>query len=378
MEDKEKEKEKEKSKKKKMKIKVKDFEKLKTVGLGSYGRVRLCKHKKTGEIYVMKTLKKNEIIKQKQVDHVYSEFNILSSLKHPFIVQLIGYNFEDPKYIYFIMDYIQGGELFTLLRTKGSFPVPQTKFYIAHIITIFEYLHSKNIVYRDLKPENILINKNGYLKLTDFGFAKILDNEKTYTLCGTPEYLAPEIILNKGHGKAVDWWTLGILLYEMLVGIDPFSDDDPMKTYQKILKGKINFPKTIDKDAKSLIKHLLTQDTSKRYGCLKNGVSDIKNHRLYNDFEWDKLWECSMEAPFLPTIEEGEPITKYFDEEKCNIKIKEKYLKKKEEIEKLKKEITENKNIKNKKISLLEGTEVIDSDTEAKEINENEDPFLDW
>ena len=286
MEDDDKDKDKEKSRKKKMRIKVKDYEKLKTVGLGSYGRVRLCKNKKTGNIFVMKILKKNDIIKQKQVDHVYSEFNILTMLKHPFIVQLFGYNFEDPKYIYFIMEYIQGGELFTLLRTKGTFPVPQTKFYIAHIITIFEYLHSKNIVYRDLKPENILINKNGYLKLTDFGFAKQLENEKTYTLCGTPEYLAPEIILNKGHGKAVDWWTLGILLYEMLVGIDPFSDDDPMKTYQKILKGKINFPKTINKDAKSLIKHLLTQDTSKRYGCLKNGVKDILNHRFFEGFDW--------------------------------------------------------------------------------------------
>ena len=193
MEDKDKDKE--KSRKKKMKIKVKDYDKLKTVGLGSYGRVRLCKQKKTGNVYVMKILKKNDIIKQKQVDHVYSEFNILSMLKHPFIVQLLGFNFDDPKYIYFILEYIQGGELFTLLRTNGTFPVPQAKFYIAHIITIFEYLHSKNIVYRDLKPENILINKNGYLKLTDFGFAKQLENEKTYTLCGTPEYLAPEIII---------------------------------------------------------------------------------------------------------------------------------------------------------------------------------------
>ena len=223
-------------------------------------------------------------------------------LKHPFIVQLLGYNFEDPKYIYFILEYIQGGELFSLLRNKVTFPISQTKFYIAHIITIFEYLHSKNIVYRDLKPENILINKNGYLKLTDFGFAKQLENEKTYTLCGTPEYLAPEIILNKGHGKAVDWWTLGILLYEMLVGIDPFSDDDPMKTYQKILKGKINFPKTFNKDAKSLIKHLLTQDTSKRFGCLKNGVKDILNHRLFEGFDWKNFVYLTMPAPYIPDI----------------------------------------------------------------------------
>ena len=302
---------KEKSKKKKMKIKLKDYDKLKTVGLGSYGRVRLCKQKKTGNVYVMKILKKNDIIKQKQVDHVYSEFNILSGLKHPFIVQLLGYNFEDPKYIYFIMEYIQGGELFSLLRSKGSFPVSQAKFYIAHIITIFEYLHSKNIVYRDLKPENILINKNGYLKLTDFGFAKILENEKTYTLCGTPEYLAPEIILNKGHGKAVDWWTLGILLYEMLVGIDPFSDDDPMKTYQKILKGKINFPKTINKDAKSLIKHLLTQDTTKRFGCLKNGVKDILNHRFFEGFDWKNFVYLSMPAPYKPEIKSDDDTSNF-------------------------------------------------------------------
>ena len=304
-------KDKDKSRKKKLKIKIKDYEQLKTVGLGSYGRVRLCKHKKTGDTFVMKILKKNEIIKQKQVDHVYSEFNILVNLKHPFIVQLLGYNFDDPKYVYFILEYIQGGELFTLLRTKRTFPIPQARFYIAHIITIFEYLHSKNIVYRDLKPENILINKNGYLKLTDFGFAKILENEKTYTLCGTPEYLAPEIILNKGHGKAVDWWTLGILLYEMLVGIDPFSDDDPMKTYQKILKGKINFPKTINKDAKSLIKHLLTQDTTKRFGCLKNGVKDILNHRFFEGFDWKNFVYLSMPAPYKPEIKSDDDTSNF-------------------------------------------------------------------
>lgn len=140
------------------------------------------------------------------------------------------------------------------MRTQGTFNEEHTKFYAAHIITIFEYLHSKNIIYRDLKPENVLINTNGYLKLTDFGFAKLIEG-KTYTLCGTPEYLAPEIILNKGkilreiitgHGKPVDWWTLGILVYEMLVGIDPFNDDDPMMIYQKIIKGKIKFP-SIDK-----------------------------------------------------------------------------------------------------------------------------------
>jgi len=175
------------------------------------------------------------------------------------------------------------------------------RFYSAHIITIFEYLHGKNIVYRDLKPENILISSNGFLKLTDFGFAKIIE-DKTYTLCGTPEYLAPEIILNKGHGKAVDWWTLGILTYEMLVGIDPFNDDDPMMVYQKIIKGKIKFPKNIEKEAKSIIKHLLDADVTQRYGCLKNGVKDILDHRWFKGFDWKSLLFMNQEAPYIPKL----------------------------------------------------------------------------
>jgi protein kinase A len=145
-----------------------------------------------------------------------------------------------------MLEFVRGGELFTYLRSVTSFPVPQTQFYAGQIVCIFDYLHSKDIIYRDLKPENLLIDEVGYLKLTDFGFAKLCD-VRTYTLCGTPEYLAPEMLLNKGHGKPVDWWTFGILLYEMLAGIDPFSDEDPMNIYQKILKGKVHFPKTFDK-----------------------------------------------------------------------------------------------------------------------------------
>jgi serine/threonine protein kinase len=209
---------------------------------------------------------------------------------------------QDKKFIYFLLEYIAGGELFTVLRSDGSFSVEQSKFYSAQIITIFDYLHSKHIIFRDLKPENILINSNGYLKLTDFGFAKRLMEGKTFTLCGTPEYLAPEIILNKGHGKAVDWWTLGILTYEMLVGIDPFNDEDPMMVYQKIIKGKIKFPKTIDSDAKSLIKHLLDEDTSKRYGCLKNGTQDIFEHRWFKNFDWNSLLNMTIPAQYIPKI----------------------------------------------------------------------------
>ena len=159
-------------------------------------------------------------------------------------------------------------------------------------------INSKN---SDLKPENLLIDETGYLKLTDFGFAKICDN-RTYTLCGTPEYLAPEMLLNKGHGKPVDWWTFGILLYEMLAGIDPFSDEDPMKIYQNILKGKVHFPKNFDKNAKSLVKHILQADLSKRYGNLKGGVKDIKDHRFFKGFSWDDLLARKLKAPYVPPL----------------------------------------------------------------------------
>jgi len=166
---------------------------------------------------------------------------------------------------------------------------------------MFDYLHTKNIIYRDLKPENLLIAADGYLKMTDFGFAKIVEG-RTYTLCGTPEYLAPEILLNKGHGKPVDWWSLGILIYEMNAGIDPFSDEDPMAIYQKILKGKIKFPRNFDKNAKSLVKHLLVADLSKRYGNLKNGVNDIKNHRWFSDIDFNALCAKKITPPYKPIV----------------------------------------------------------------------------
>jgi len=166
---------------------------------------------------------------------------------------------------------------------------------------MFEYLHSKNVIYRDLKPENLLIAEDGYLKLTDFGFAKVVEG-RTYTLCGTPEYLAPEILLNKGHGKPVDWWCLGILIYEMIAGIDPFTDEDPMAIYQKILKGKVKFPKNFDKNGKSLVKHMLVADLSKRYGNLKNGVNDIKNHRWFSEINWDSILQKKLIPPYKPTV----------------------------------------------------------------------------
>jgi len=288
-----------------------DFTHGKTLGTGAFGRVRFALYKPSGQHYALKTLKKAAIIKMKQVDHIMSEKSILVTLRHPFIVNMYG-AFHDERYIHMVLEYIVGGEFFTHLRKAGRFDNDQSCFYAAQIAAIFEYCHSKNIVYRDLKPENILINADGYVKLTDFGFAKVIEH-RTYTLCGTPEYIAPEVLLNKGHGKPVDWWTLGILIFEMIVGYPPFVDEDPMGIYQKILSGKIVFPKLFDKNAKTLVKKLLTADLGKRYGNLKAGVDDIKMHKWFREISWADLLEKRLPAPFKPSVK-SETDTSNFDD----------------------------------------------------------------
>lgn len=252
------------------KLNLDEYELLKALGEGSFGRVYIVRHKTKGQYWAFKQLKKMEIIKSKQVDHLKNEVYILHTLHHPFVVTMAGMT-QDSRYLYIGMEFVSGGELFTYLRKVVRFPKHQAAVYTMQVALIFEYLHSNNVIYRDLKPENLLIDSEGYLKLTDFGFAKIVET-RTYTLCGTPEYIAPEIILNKGHGKGVDWWTLGVLVYEMLAGIDPFNDSDPMMIYQNIIRGNLKFPRNFDKDGRSLVKHLLVADLSKRYGNLKNGT----------------------------------------------------------------------------------------------------------
>jgi protein kinase A len=273
---------------------------LQTLGTGAFGRVRLARVKSTGEYIAVKSLKKLQILKTKQMDHVYSEYNILRTTNHPLLVNLKGF-YQDPSYLYFGMEFVPGGDLFTYLRRIGRFNSNQSMLYASQIILMFEYLHSMDIVYRDLKPENLLIGSDGYLKLTDFGFAKIV-TERTYTLCGTPEYIAPEVLLNKGHGKPVDWWTTGVLIYEMLAGIDPFNDDDPMAIYQKILRCKYKFPKGFDDHGKSLVKHILVLDLSKRYGNLRKGVDDFKKHRWFKGLNWNSIATKQTAMPYIPQL----------------------------------------------------------------------------
>ena len=222
-------------------LSIPEYDIIKTIGTGAFGRVYFVKHKTTKQPYALKALKKSKLILQNQITYTFSEYNILKNIKHPFLVSLQKF-FQDKKYIFFLLDYIPGGELFTLMRTEVAFSPINARFYIAQLIEAISYLHSKKIIYRDLKPENILFDENGYVKLTDFGVAKEISG-KTFTLCGTPNYLAPEVVLKKGYSFPADWWSLGVLSYEMMVGMDPWDETDPLMIYQKIIAGKIYFPK---------------------------------------------------------------------------------------------------------------------------------------
>jgi len=274
-----------------------------TLGTGTFGRVRLVSvdlGRNRIQHFALKILKKSEILRLKQVEHLRSEKDILLKVAHPFIVSLYA-TFQDTANLYMVMEFVPGGELFTQLRKCGRFVNETARFYAAEIVLAFAYLHERNIIYRDLKPENLLIDRDGHIKVTDFGFAKIV-LDRTWTLCGTPEYLAPEIIQSRGHGKAVDWWALGILIFEMLAGYPPFYDENPFAIYQKILGGEIEFPRHFDPYAKELVKRLLTHDRTKRYGCLKDGPEDIKNHKWFRGINWIECYKRRIRAPYLPTV----------------------------------------------------------------------------
>jgi protein kinase A len=290
--------------------KLSDFELKETLGTGTFGRVRLVRHKIHDKYFALKVLKKQEVIKMKQVDHIMQEASVLSEINHPFVVNMLR-GFQDDHRLYILLEYVVGGEMFTHLRKAGKFPLAVAKFYTGEVMLALEYLHSKHIIYRDLKPENLLLDANGNVKITDFGFAKKVI-ERTFTLCGTPEYLAPEIIQNKGHGKPVDWWAFGILLYEMLVGYPPFFDESPFRIYEKILEGRLQFPKWIDPRGMDLVKGLLQIDHTKRIGALKRGVQDIRKHKFYAGVDWEVLHSRKIPAP-IPVRINNAGDSRYFD-----------------------------------------------------------------
>ncbi|XP_076264769.1 protein kinase, cGMP-dependent at 21D isoform X2 [Rhynchophorus ferrugineus] len=285
-------------------ISLDDLEVVGTLGVGGFGRVELVQYTRDPSLtFALKCLKKQHIVETQQQDHIYSERNIMLSCRSQFICRLFR-TYRDSKYVYMLLEACLGGEVWTILRDRGCFDDHTCRFVTACVIEAFDYLHARGIIYRDLKPENLLVDNQGYVKLVDFGFSKRLGySSKTWTFCGTPVYVAPETILNKGHDRAVDYWALGILMHELLTGNPPFTASDPMKTYNLILKGidMVDFG-NVGRSAQSLIKKLCRDLPSERLGYQRGGIMDIRKHKWFQGFDWDGLVARTLPSPIQQLV----------------------------------------------------------------------------
>eukprot|EP00003_Mantamonas_plastica_P023014 TRINITY_DN4033_c0_g2_i16.p1 TRINITY_DN4033_c0_g2~~TRINITY_DN4033_c0_g2_i16.p1 ORF type:complete len:535 (-),score=184.43 TRINITY_DN4033_c0_g2_i16:528-2132(-) len=303
-----------------------DFELSSVLGKGSFGKVLLAERRDNGEKYAMKILDKEELFKRDQIEHIKTEHAIMSTITHPYMVQL-HYSFQTDSKLYMCLDYVDGGELFYHLKHAGSFPEELARFYIAEICSVLGFLHQHNIVYRDLKPENVLLTKDGHIKITDFGLAKSgitsvggkAEGETTKTFCGTPEYLAPEVLTGIGHGKAVDWWSAGILLYEMLTGMPPFYSNNRNEMYILTIKGELEFPDHVSEEAKDVLLQFLDRDPEQRLGSTEEGLESLMNHPFFATIDWDKLRERELNPPMIPetlqNYDEGDDVSDDEEEE---------------------------------------------------------------
>lgn len=309
-----------------------EFEEVKLISNGAYGAVHLVRHKLTNERFAMKKIKKHNLVLRNQIQQVFTERDIMTFTDNPFVVALIC-TFETKKYLCMVMEYVEGGDVATLIKNMGPLPLDMARTYFAEATLAVEYLHNYGIIHRDLKPDNLLITSLGHIKLTDFGLSKVgLMNLTTNfyegnfskdhyckefndkQICGTPQYLAPEVILRQGYGKAVDWWSMGIILYEFLASIPPFNGNTPDELFANVINGEICWPDDDDEivhipdDAKSLINGLLTHDPLKRLGA--SGALDIKEQAFFHCLDWDNL--LRNKADFIPQLE-GPDDTSYFD-----------------------------------------------------------------
>ena len=298
------------------KVKLEDFKILKVIGRGSFGKVCLVEYLPTHETYAMKSLKKDILIEQEQIENTLLEKKILQTIDYPLLCCLV-FCFQTEERIYFVMPFLSGGELFQHLRKFRTFSEEKVRFYGAQIALALEYLHKKGIIYRDLKPENILMDDQGYLK------------EKAMSFCGTPEYLAPEIITMEGHDRMADWWSFGILLYEMLCGLPPFYMENVDKMYDMIKNSQVKFPKRINlsDNAKDIIQKLLEKNPKKRLGY-KNGIEEIKKHPFFDKIDFKAVEERKLKAPFIPEVESDTDVQN-FDEEFTSEEVGMSYIPKK-------------------------------------------------
>nr|XP_027233637.1 serine/threonine-protein kinase Sgk1-like [Penaeus vannamei] len=282
-----------------------DFEFLSVVGKGSFGRVMLARYRQDNKVYAVKVLNKKMIIRRNETAHVLSERSVLIQvMQHPYLVTL-HFAFTTHQKIFFVLDYVNGGELFFHLQRERVFMESRAKFYAAEICCALTYMHTKGIVYRDLKPENILLDTAGHIVLTDFGLCKeglLHSSSKTSTFCGTPEYLAPEILKKQPYSRAVDWWTLGAVLYEMLYGLPPFYSRDTHAMYTAILTKPLKLKATVSKKARAILEGLLQKDPHDRLGAGLLDGEDVKKDEFFKDIDWDKVEKRALTPPFVPSV----------------------------------------------------------------------------
>ncbi|KAL2085180.1 hypothetical protein ACEWY4_018500 [Coilia grayii] len=289
-----------------------DFDFLKIIGKGSFGKVLLAKRKRDGKCYAIKVLQKKVILNRREQKHIMAERNVLlKNVQHPFLVGL-HYSFQTTDKLYFVLDFVNGGELFFHLQKERTFPELRAKFYIAEIASALGYLHSLNIVYRDLKPENILLDCQGHIVLTDFGLCKegISQADTTTTFCGTPEYLAPEVLRKQPYDNTVDWWCLGSVLYEMLYGLPPFYSRDTHEMYDNILHKDLLMRPGASPTAWSILQDLLEKDHTRRLGY-RDDFNEVKRHNFFASINWDDLEQKKIQPPFNPNVDSPYDITNF-------------------------------------------------------------------
>ena len=278
------------------------FDILSTLGRGSYGKVMLVQKKSDQKLFAIKSIRKSILVQSHKVHTVFNERNILVKAKHPFIVELLS-AFQTEAKFYLVLEYVPGGELFTYVKKKRTLPVVEARLYIAEIGMALEYLHKLGIVYRDLKTENILLGQDGHVKLTDFGLSKDLSfMEVTTSFCGTNEYLAPEIIRREQYSFMVDWWTLGILTYEILFGVTPFSNVNRARMFQAITLSEPRFPPGADPNAVDFISRLLDKNPKKRAK-----FSDLQSHPFWDGMDFQDVLEKKIQPVYIPVIKDKEP-----------------------------------------------------------------------